>query len=190
MQELVLTSPMGISRLMDLLSDSREIIRNESVLVLLNLTRGNAQIQKIVAFENAYDHLLDIMVAEGLSDGGIVVEDCILLIQSLLKSNNSNQNFFRETSKIPRLVPFFELNLPAKPGTALSWDLQKINNILQMLKLVRLLVSPVNPQQATSGSQKSMHQCGLIKLLCAIMFSSGMPSHVLTEVQLIRVNIW
>ena len=28
-QEIVLTNPMGISRLMDLLADAREIIRNE-----------------------------------------------------------------------------------------------------------------------------------------------------------------
>ncbi|XP_014677417.1 PREDICTED: general vesicular transport factor p115-like [Priapulus caudatus] len=79
-QEQILTNPMGVSKLMDLLSDSREVIRNDTLLLLQKLTKGHANIQKIVAFENAFDRLLQIVSEEGNSDGGVIVEDCVLLL--------------------------------------------------------------------------------------------------------------
>lgn len=65
-------------------------------MLLTQLTKGNANIQKIVAFENAFDRLFDVIQQEGNSDGGIVVQDCLSLMLNLLKGNISNQNFFKE----------------------------------------------------------------------------------------------
>lgn len=39
-------------------------------MLLQQLTKSNAAIQKIVAFENAFERLLDIITEEGSSDGG------------------------------------------------------------------------------------------------------------------------
>ena len=69
-QDCILTHPMGISRMMDLLIDPREVIRNDTLLLLVFLTKSNANIQKIVAFENAFDRILEIICNEGYSDGG------------------------------------------------------------------------------------------------------------------------
>ncbi len=175
-QEAVLVSPMGISRMMDLLNDSREVIRNDALLLLQQLTRSNRQIQKIVAFENAFDRLLAIMQVEGHSEGGIVVEDCLYIMLNLLKGNNSNQAFFREASMIQQLVAFFDFKVPSA-----SWSPQKVANVYHMLKLIRTLVSPMNPQQATVSCQKAMSTCNLLKLLCSFMFASGVPTEVLIE---------
>ena len=71
-------------------------LSSQGLLLLTQLTKGNANIQKIVAFENAFDRLLEIITEEGASDGGIVVEDCLLLLLNLLKKNSSNQTFFKE----------------------------------------------------------------------------------------------
>lgn len=54
-QELVLVAPQGVPKLMDLLSDNREVIRNDALLLLIQLTKGHTNIQKIVAFENAFE---------------------------------------------------------------------------------------------------------------------------------------
>ena len=60
--------------------------------MLLNaLTKANAEIQKIVAFENAFERLLTIIDEEGFSDGGIIVADCLSLLLNLLRGNASNQ---------------------------------------------------------------------------------------------------
>lgn len=91
LQDCVLTSPMGVSRLMDLLSDNREVVRNEGLLLLCDLTTGNADIQKIIAFENAFEKLLQIIYQEDACEGDVVVQDCFHLMQSLLEDNVSNQ---------------------------------------------------------------------------------------------------
>ncbi|KAM6401763.1 general vesicular transport factor p115 isoform 6-T6 [Pluvialis apricaria] len=167
---------MGVSRLMDLLADSREVIRNDGVLLLQQLTKSNAAIQKIVAFENAFERLLDIITEEGNSDGGIVVEDCLLLLQNLLKNNNSNQNFFKEGSYIQRMKPWFEVG-----DDNCGWSAQKVTNLHLMLQLVRVLVSPTNPPGATSSCQKAMFHCGLLQQLCTILMATGVPADILTE---------
>ncbi|KAH0627061.1 hypothetical protein JD844_002432 [Phrynosoma platyrhinos] len=177
-QQIILVSPMGVSRLMDLLADSREVIRNDGVLLLQQLTRSNAAIQKIVAFENAFERLLDIITEEGNSDGGIVVEDCLLLLQNLLKNNNSNQNFFKEGSYIQRMKPWFEVS-----DDNAGWSAQKVTNLHLMLQLVRVLVSPSNPPGATSSCQKAMFHCGLLQQLCTILMATGVPADILTEVR-------
>ncbi|XP_056619900.1 general vesicular transport factor p115 isoform X4 [Triplophysa dalaica] len=175
-QGIILVSPMGVSRLMDLLADSREVIRNDGLLLLQQLTKGNAAIQKIVAFENAFERLLDIITEEGSSDGGIVVEDCLLLLLNLLKNNSSNQNFFKEGSYIQRMKPWFEVG-----DDNSGWSAQKVTNLHLMLQLVRVMVSPVNSPGGTSSCQKAMFQCGLLQQLCTILMATGVPADILTE---------
>ncbi|XP_066304977.1 general vesicular transport factor p115-like isoform X2 [Branchiostoma lanceolatum] len=178
MQQIILNSPVGVSRLMDLISDAREVIRNDGLLLLIQLTKGNAAIQKIVAFENAFERLLEIIVEEGHSDGGIVVEDCLLLMMNLLKNNNSNQTLFKEGGLIQKLTPFFDIT-EASPGG--GWSAQKVTNLHLMLKLVRTLVSPNNPTVSIAACQKVMNTCGLLEKACMILMASGVPADILTE---------
>ena len=177
-QEVVLVSPMGVSRLMDLLVDSREIIRNDALLLLIQLTKGNANIQKIVAFENAFDKLFDVINEEGCSDGGIVVEDCLILMLNLLKNNSSNQQFFKEGSYIQRIAPMFILSPEIED---IGMSPQKVSNLHCMLQIIRVLVSPNNSQQQSAPIKKLLRGCGLLETLCNMLMSSGIPPDILTE---------
>ncbi|XP_034489845.1 general vesicular transport factor p115 isoform X2 [Drosophila innubila] len=182
LQELVLVSPMGVSKLMDLLTDSREVIRNDVLLLLIELTKGNSNIQKIVAFENAFDRLFDIVREEGCSDGGIVVEDCLILLLNLLKNNSSNQQFFKEGSYIQRLAPMFILNSSnASDLEDSAWTPQKVSNFHCLVQVVRALVTPSNQQQVVSACQRVMQKSQLLQALCDILMSSGVPADILTE---------
>lgn len=180
LQDLVLVSPMGVSKLMDLLTDSREVIRNDVLLLLIELTKGNSNIQKIVAFENAFDRLFDIVHEEGCSDGGIVVEDCLILLLNLLKNNSSNQQFFKEGSYIQRLAPMFILSNSSDLDES-SWTPQKVSNFHCLLQVVRALVTPSNQQQVVSACQRVMQKSQLLQALCDILMSSGVPADILTE---------
>ncbi|KAJ8981002.1 hypothetical protein NQ317_014869 [Molorchus minor] len=177
-QDIILVSPMGVSKLMDLLLENREVIRNSALILLINLTKSNANIQKIVAFENAFDRLFDIIKEEGGTDGGIVVEDCLLLMLNLLKNNTSNINFFKEGSYIQKLAPMFILppNLEE-----IGWSPQKISNFHCLLELIRTLVSPNNPVQIITACQKTMRNTDLLEALCNILMASGVPADILTE---------
>ncbi|BFG01118.1 general vesicular transport factor p115 [Drosophila madeirensis] len=177
LQDLILVSPMGVSKLMDLLTDSREVIRNDVLLLLIELTKGNSNIQKIVAFENAFDRLFEIIREEGCSDGGIVVEDCLILLLNLLKNNSSNQQFFKEGSYIQRLAPMFVLAEEVEAG----WSPQKMSNFHCLLQVVRALVTPSNQQQVVTACQRVMQKSQLLNALCEILMSSGVPADILTE---------
>ncbi|GAB1869376.1 General vesicular transport factor p115 [Camponotus japonicus] len=180
-QEIILVSPMGVSKLMDLLSDSREVIRNDVLLLLIQLTKGNANIQKIVAFENAFDRIFDVIDQEGNADGGIVVEDCLLLMLNLLRGNVSNQNFFKEGSYIQKLTPMFQIPNEIEDNNFGGWSPQKVSNVHCMVQVVRALVAPSAPGQAVAACQRTMRACGLLQALCDILMAGGVPADVLTE---------
>ena len=89
-QEAVLSSPTGVALLTDMMQE-REVIRNETLLLLAALTRANEEMKKLVVFEGAFDRLFALVREEGGADGGIVVADCLALMANLLRDNASNQ---------------------------------------------------------------------------------------------------
>ena len=102
---MILSVPMGLAKLIDILLDNRDFVRNEVLLLLIQLTKSNANIQNIIAYERGFDQLFQVIRNEGFSDGGIVVDDSLQLMLNLLKRNISNQTVFREgesTRSLPR----------------------------------------------------------------------------------------
>ncbi|KAI9080571.1 hypothetical protein K1719_037432 [Acacia pycnantha] len=67
------------------------VIRNEALLLLTYLIHEAEEIQKIVVFEGAFEKIFSIIKEEGGSDGGVVVQDCLELLNNLLCNNGSNQ---------------------------------------------------------------------------------------------------
>lgn len=129
MQESFLSTSQGLSRVMDHLNPTiDEVIRNEVLLLMIELTKSDVQIQKIVAFENAFEKIFNIIEQEGQSEGVIIVEDCLRLAQNLLRKNESNQTYFREIGCVQRIVPFMNI----RTGEGSMWPQQKVTNIQQM----------------------------------------------------------
>ena len=176
-QEIVLTSPTAVSKVVDLLSDPREVIRNEAIILLIFLSHQNTPLQKLIAFEGVFEKVLGIIEAEGFSDGLIVVEDCINLINQLLSQNSSNLNFFLESGYTQQVSKFFNFSTVQNE----EWQAQKINNVLQMLHLVQSLVSPQNPQQTILAYQKILFKHGVLNKMAVIVVSSGLDSKVMSE---------
>lgn len=106
------------------------------LLLLIQLTKGNANIQKIVAFENAFDRIFEVIKDEGFADGGIIVQDSFLLMLNLLRNNTSNINFFKEGSYIQKFAPMFAL--PTDTGEVDNWTSQRIANVHCMLQVQTL----------------------------------------------------
>lgn len=112
-QSHVLTSPGGCGAILECLSttspsghslgSSAEIIRNEALLLLPHLVDANADIQKLIAFEGAFEKLLDVVAQEGRIEGGVVVQDALEALEALLRYNVSNQ-VCRRTQPIPHLT--------------------------------------------------------------------------------------
>ncbi|KAL6078488.1 Vesicle-mediated ER to Golgi transport protein [Balamuthia mandrillaris] len=153
LQDIVLRSPVGIPYLMELLADSRDSVRNEGLLLLQALVENNQEIQKIVAFNGAFDRLFTIIESEGGAEGGIVVQDCLCLMSTLLNGNVSNQNYFRETSCIQRLPLLLELE--SSDMWLLTDNKQAV--LVHTLKLISLLISENNPNTHTNQLMMNKH---------------------------------
>ncbi|XP_071918646.1 golgin candidate 6-like isoform X2 [Coffea arabica] len=145
LQEAILTIPRGITRLMDMLMD-REVIRNEALLLLTYLTREAEEIQKIVVFEGAFEKIFSIVKEEGGSEGGVVVQDCLELLNNLLRNNASNQVLLRETMGLDPLMSILR-------GTTYKFTQQKTINILSVLETIHLLM--IRGREADPGKEKN-----------------------------------
>lgn len=62
-----------------------------------------------------------------------------------------------------------------------DWSPQRINNVHAVLQIIRTLVSPTNPAQATSSCQQAMHTSGILKAICDLLVANGVPRNPLTE---------
>lgn len=187
LQAHFLTAPGGLGTILSVLDDSREILRNEVLLLLLNITEKNADVQKIIAFEGGFDRLFHIIDVEGgIGAGGIVVQDCLLCVGQLLRYNVSNQNYFRETSCIPHLAPML-LFPPAKDPHPMAldsfatqpWTEQKLNNALLVLALARPLVSGAGAGKL--ANQKALLTGGFTRCLAELALASAAPPILKSE---------
>ncbi|CAO2819814.1 unnamed protein product [Amaranthus hypochondriacus] len=135
LQESILAIPRGITRLMDMLMD-REVIRNEALLLLTYLTREAEEIQKIVVFEGGFEKIFTVMKEEGGSDGGVVVQDCLVLLNNILRNNISNQTLLRETMGFDHIISLLKLR-----GVSYRFTEQKTVNLLSTLETINLLIA-------------------------------------------------
>ncbi|KAK6602024.1 hypothetical protein H4I95_07126 [Botrytis cinerea] len=143
-EECIFTAPLGISRLVAVLDDRREAIRNEGLSLLTYLTPSSSELQKLVAFENAFDRIFNIIKLEGsLQDGDRIVEDCLILLANLLRLNVSNQSFFRETGCVTKLSKLLNDALGAENEAeeVAEWaKVQRNRNIYALLAVLRLFL--------------------------------------------------
>eukprot|EP00252_Welwitschia_mirabilis_P026477 TRINITY_DN8701_c0_g1_i1.p1 TRINITY_DN8701_c0_g1~~TRINITY_DN8701_c0_g1_i1.p1 ORF type:complete len:947 (-),score=232.58 TRINITY_DN8701_c0_g1_i1:187-3027(-) len=168
-QEAILATPRGITRLMDMLMD-REVIRNEALLLLTYLTRDAEEIQKIVVFEGAFEKIFNIIKEEGGSEGGIVVQDCLELLNNLLRNNSTNQILLRETIGLQSVVSLLKL----RKGSADGFSRQKTVNLLGVLETVALLLAGSSDTEHSKDTNRIANQSVFFqkKLLdCLIMLS-------------------
>ena len=132
LQGAVLASPLGVVKLMDVLLEG-EVVRNEIILLLIGLTRDNAEIQKLAAFEGGFDHIFNVIREEGNAEGGVVIQDCLELLSSLLANNTSNQLLFRESGHVPKLMAMLE-NVPSEPGPQMARNLFCVFSVITSLQ--------------------------------------------------------
>ncbi|CAI4227756.1 unnamed protein product [Auanema sp. JU1783] len=181
-QANVMGQPSGVACLVDSVHDNREVVRNEAILMLSELSRNNHQIQQLLAYDNAFVLLMDIIGSEPLDS--IVIEDCLFVILNLLRKNSMNQELFRENNLIYRLNAIFLsfINGPEDEPEDAEWEKQRTSNLMFLLQVVRSLVSPDNAGPSTHGAQKAVYQTQLLESLCRVLLSeTGVSVEVLTE---------
>ncbi|CAL2040891.1 unnamed protein product [Caenorhabditis brenneri] len=185
-QNAVLQQPAGLSKLVDIIHDNREIIRNEAILMICELSRANSQIQQLLAYDNIFNDLLNIIETEPLDS--IVIEDCFFVMLNLLRKNSMNQQLFRENQLVARLGGILHTFLYGHDETegaeadSAGWPKQRTANVIFFLQIIRTLVSPDNNSQNTHAAQKVLNQTKILDELIQVLLSEmGASAEILTE---------
>lgn len=167
-----------------MLDDRREAIRNEGLSLLTYLTPSSSELQKLVAFENAFERIFSIIKLEGsLQDGDRIVEDCLILLANLLRLNVSNQSFFRETGCVPKLSKLLNDALSAENETeeVAEWaKVQRNRNIYALLAVLRLFL--ITGGAGTQANQASFAQHGILSQVLQLAFSRSTEVQIKAEV--------
>ena len=156
----------------------------EALILLIALTPSSEEIQKLVAFENAFDYIFSIIEAEGsLSHGMEVVEDCLSLLANLLRLNAPNQSYFRETGYVKELTKLLaivnkeeESDEPVPP-----WELaHRMKNIWGILAIIQLFL--VRGGISTPVNQLAFWQLGVTEQVLRTAFSQSFDVKVTSKV--------
>ncbi|CAI1902979.1 hypothetical protein SEUBUCD650_0D01840 [Saccharomyces eubayanus] len=185
----LISLPTSISTMVSLLDDMHEPIRDEAILLLMAVVNDSPHVQKLVAFENIFERLFSIIEEEGGLRGSLVVNDCLSLINNILKYNTSNQTLFLETGNLPKLAHL--LSEPISQDEGFFWNDQRIININTALDIVSLTVEPGNT--VTSQHQNVLFDSSVLMVVLRLAFFHNIPKRVrpialLTAANMIRSN--
>ena len=175
LQECVLSAPLGVSRLVGVLDDGRDAVRNAGLLLLVDLTGGaNEDLRKIVAFEDVFAKVFGLIKAEGgLAEAGIIAQDCLALLANLIKGSASNQTMFRESGCVTQLAQLlgeaFPPDMPEPPFVAQGRE-KAAWGLLQLLGLF-LEAGEASTQQ----NQGAFFRAGTARVLVDLGFEAGLP---------------
>jgi hypothetical protein len=165
---------------------SAELIRAAGINTLTELTESSREVQKLVAFENAFDRLLNIIVAEGgIEEGGDNVQDCLTLIANLVRHNPPNQVLFRESGCMRRVAQLFAAPAPnglASEKADQAWaNPLRDKNIWGLLALLRLFLQDGN--SIVQSNQLALEQHGVLQTVLDLGFKENYPTLIRSEVR-------
>lgn len=153
--------------------------------MLTALTPTSSDLQKLVAFENAFDRIFGIIDTEGsLTHGGATVQDCLSLLANLLRLNVSNQSFFRETGWVKKFATLLKEALKEQdsPDGVPDWARpQRDKNLWGLLAVVRLFL--IKGSIGTQANQLSFWQNGVLVQVLEIAFHKSIDLNIRAEVR-------
>jgi len=158
-QSHFLTAPAGPRGIISVLEDKREIITNgrllidgysslcnfticrpsEATAMLQALISQSPDIQKVLAFEGAFERLFNIVSQEGGVDGGIAAQGALSCVDSLLRFNTANQVFHSVfvSSSFLVLISYLRATSVKPPFHRPS---SLFSNFLCLCRLIKLLL--------------------------------------------------
>ncbi|SCU88823.1 LADA_0E12244g1_1 [Lachancea dasiensis] len=171
-RDALVSLPIGISTLVSLLDDVHDPVRDEAILLLMAVANDSPHIQKLVAFDNIFERLFNIIQEEGGLRGSLVVSDCLSLIVNVLKYNTSNQTLFLETNNLPQMARL--LNEPMEDS--FYWNDQKMLNIKTSMEILQLTIERHNT--TTYRNQLILFESHLLIIVLRLALLPSAPNSI------------
>ena len=150
------------------------------------LTPSSPELQKLVAFESAFDRIFGIISSEGsLTNGGVIVQDCLSLLANLLRLNASNQSYFRETGCVKKLAALLHEAIreeESKDGVSEWARPQRDKNLWGLLAVIRLFL--LRGSIGTQTNQQTFWQNGVLAQILEVSFHHSIDLTIRAEVVL------
>lgn len=169
------------------MDDPRDPVRNAGLLLLADLSQTSTELQKLFVFENAFERIFNLIEADGmLTQGGIIVQDCLSLLANLVRFNASNQTAFRETGGVARCAALLPGAKKAKKARASSeeeddWvSPQSEKNIWGLLAILRMLL--VWGSTSAKANQTAFAKHGILQQVLDMAFDSTTAISIKVEV--------
>lgn len=171
------------------LSETQKILMEQScfaeaLVLLIALTPSSGELQKLVAFENAFERVFALIEIEGsLTLGTTVVEDCLSLLANLLRLNVSNQSYFRETGCAKKLAILLADATQEQEieGGVPEWTLNhRDKNLWGTLAIVQLFL--VRGGISTPINQSTFWQSGVMEQVLIIAFTRNFDIKIKSKV--------
>ena len=169
----VMSSPGGVARVMDALCDGHDAVRAEAQALLVSLARASPDVQKIAAFDGAFERLLGTVRASGGVGGGVAVQDSLDLVAALVCGNAATVTLFREGGGVAALVPLLVCQPGRKPPP------QTAANVGAALAVVGACVarpaasSPADTAAARTACQDALLHQGAMPALLNMCLENG-----------------
>lgn len=146
------------------------------------MTHGSVELQKLVAFENAFDRVFGLLQADGgLANGDVIVQDCLSLLANLLQLNAANQSLFRETGFVARLTQLLADDGSAVDGgQLLGPNPTREKNLWGLLAVLKMFLIPGNI--GTSANQAAFEKQGVLQQVLNIGFDTTIAPRIRAEV--------
>lgn len=181
-QECILT---GIGKVVATLDDPRDAVRTEALVLLNEVSRTSSELQKLIVFEDAFNKIFNLIHADGsLTQGTIVVQDCLSLLANLVRFNTSNQTNFRElghVAKLAALLPGAKKQKKARSGLEEDDDWvspQADKNLWGLLAILRMFL--VRGSISTLPNQNAFVKHGILQQVVNMAFdpASAIPIRI------------
>lgn len=173
--------PLGVSRLVGVLDDGRDAVRNAGLVLLVDLTSGaNEDLRKIVAFEDVFGKVFALVNAEGgLAEAGITAQDCLSLLANLIKGSASNQTMFRESGCVSQLVRLLQDAFPPAAHEAAFVAQGRERAAFGLLQLLTLFLEP--GEAGTLQNQAAFFRAGTAQVLIDLGFCADLSTPIRTS---------
>lgn len=166
----------------DPLTAAYSSLYSAALLLLVDLTNvSQTELQKIIAFEDAFPRTFHLIQQEGgIGDGGIVVQDCLSLIANLTRHSSSNQSLFRESGCVPQLVELVKQSAATDAEENAYSRGNREKNAWGLLAVVRLFLE--KGEVGTKPNQDAFWRYGMVQLVLNLAFENGAAPPIRTSV--------